>query len=295
MLAGLQATIGELKQKVDSIPTRDDFNKIGVNVSSIRKGVEENTERLDELTRRQDEEKRDFVRNVERVIDKRMAYHRTVRSGVFTSTPDEADKERQFLLARRTMLLWPVELVETGTAVRSFIENVLEVPGQVTKALNIVQIEKVEQTRRSRVQNEIKEVFASSRERDLVQSYAANLAKHEGKAGIRMEVPEHMRGLFKLFEAHGANLRRKFPGLRRSIKFEDTTQSLCMDVRMPNKQKWHRINAMEMREIARRTSVEDGARAGEDEDDRRKILGMDGGASASVPVVSGESSGGEDS
>ena len=94
----------------------------------------------------------------------------------------------------------------------------LEVPGQVTKALNIVQIEKVEQARRSRVQNKVKVVFATSRERDLVQSYAANLAKQGGRAGIRMEVPEHLRGLFKLFEAHGASLRKKFPGLRRSIK-----------------------------------------------------------------------------
>ena len=175
------------------------------------------------------------------------------------------------------------------------MENVLEVPSQVAKALNIVLIEKVEQARRSRIQNEVKVVFATSRERDLVQSYAANLAKQGGKAGIRMEVPEHTRGLFKLFEAHGASLRGKFPGLKRSIKFEDTSQSLCMDVRMPGKQKWHRISGIEMREIARRTNVGQEERGDEDEGDRRRILGLDDNVSARIPVVSGESSGNEES
>ena len=41
-------------------------------------------------------------------------------------------------------------------------------------------VDKVQQARRSRIQDEVKVVFASSKERDLVQSYAANLAKHSG-------------------------------------------------------------------------------------------------------------------
>ena len=112
VLAGLQASMGELKKKVDSIPTREDFDKIGANVNSIRRGVAENTERLDELTKRHDEEQRDFLRNVEKVIDKRMAYHKTTRSGVLTPTPDESDKEKQKLERRsdtswRTCLRYP--------------------------------------------------------------------------------------------------------------------------------------------------------------------------------------------
>ena len=293
-LAGLQASMVELKQKVDSIPTREDFTKIETSVGSIRREVAANTERLDGLSKKQEDEERDFVRNVERVIDKRMAYHKTTRSGVLALTADEADKEKQFLLARRTMMLWPVNLVETGNAVRHFIETTLEVPSQITKALNIVQIERIQQARRSRVQDEVKVVFATSRERDLVQSYAANLAKHEGKAGIRMDIPEHLRGLFKLYEAHGANLRQRFPGLRRSIKFDDTSQSLCMDVRMPEKQKWHRISEPEMREITRRNSNRPGSsgvsETGEDERDRRRILGLGRDPEADIPVVGAESS-----
>ena len=38
-LANLQATMGELKQKVDSIPNRDDFEKMDANVRSVRREV----------------------------------------------------------------------------------------------------------------------------------------------------------------------------------------------------------------------------------------------------------------
>ena len=58
----------------------------------------------------------------------------------------------------------------------------------------------------SRIHNEVKVVFATSRERDLVQSYAVNLAKVKGREGIRMELPEHLHGLFEIFEGHGAIL-----------------------------------------------------------------------------------------
>ena len=295
-LAQLQASMGELKQKVDSIPNRDDFERMDGNVKSIRREVANNTERLDNMTRQQEEERKGFVRNVERVIDERMAYHKTIRSGVLTPTAGEAEKERLFLLARRTMLLWPVDLAaEAGNAVRSFIESTLGVPKQVVKSLNIEQVDKLQQGRRSRISNEVRVVFATSRERDLVQSYASNLAKMDGRAGLRMEVPEHMRGLFKIFEAHGASLRQKYPGLKRAIKYDDATQSLCMDVRMPERERWHRINESEMREIARRNNTRmtsnetDGP---QDVEDRNKILSLD--TQPGLPVVEEEDNEQED-
>ena len=150
------------------------------------------------------------------------------------------------------MLIWPVDLAtEAGNGVRRFMETVLEIPPLTTKSLNIEIIDKVEQGRRSKIVNEVRVLFASSRERDIVQSFAANLAKAGGKAGIHMELSEHLRGLFKIFETHGANLRQKFPGLQRSIKYDDGTQSLCLDVKLPDRTKWHNISEAEMREIAR--------------------------------------------
>lgn len=170
-------------------------------------------------------------------------------------------------------------MASAGSAVRSFLEKTLEIPVVTVNSLNIEQVDKIEQGRRSLIQNEVRVVFASSRERDIVQSYASNLAKVQGKAGIRMELPEHLRGLFKTFEAHSASLRRRFPGLKRAIKYNDQTQSLCMDVRMPDKMRWHKIGEAEMWEILRRYSnmqrVAGGEKAG-DEEDRKKIMSIEG-------------------
>ena len=86
-----------------------------------------------------------------------------------------------------------------------------------------------------------------------VQSYAVNLQTLGGKAGIRMDVPEHLRGTFKLFEAHGGKLKEQNPGgLKRSIKYDDTTMSICMDVRLPNWTMWHRISANQMRDCCKK-------------------------------------------
>ena len=290
-LAALQASMVELKNKVDSIPNRNDFEKMEAGVKSMREEIASNNERLDAIAHSQDAERKDFVRNVERVIDKRLAYHKTTRSGVLTPTAAEAEKEKSFLLARRTMLLWPVNMAVAGNAVRNFLEKTLLIPVVTVNSLNIERVDKVEQSRRSLIENEVRVVFASSRERDIVQSYANNLAKVQGKAGIRMELPEHLRGLFKTFEAHGAALRRRYPGLKRAIKYDDQSQSLCMDVKMPDRAKWHKINEIEMREISRRYSnmqrVVGDEEAG-DEEDRRKILSIDGEEDR-VPVVSEDS------
>ena len=172
-------------------------------------------------------------------MDKRLAQQRSNLTTI-VNAGGENDKEAKYLLARRTMLLWPVDLTaEAGNAVRKFLEIVLEIPTTTVKSLNIESVDKLEQGRRSKIKNEIRVVFSTSRERDLVQSFAANLAKVQGQAGIRMELPEHLKGLFKLFEAHGANLRQRFPGLKRSIKYDDSTLSLCMDVKLPDRAKWH--------------------------------------------------------
>ena len=126
-LANLQATMGELKNKVDSIPTRDDCEKMDNNIRSMRRKIAHNTDRLDSITKQQEVDRKDFVRNVERVIDSRMAYHKSTRSGVLTPTAGEAEKERLYLLARRTILLWPVDMVaDPSNAVKRFLETVLQ-------------------------------------------------------------------------------------------------------------------------------------------------------------------------
>ena len=107
-----------------------------------------------------------------------------------------------------------------------------------------------------------------------------------------MDVPENLRGTFKLFEAHGGKLKEQNPGgLKRSIKYDDTTMSICMDVRLSNRTRWHRISANQMREIAARSTNKSSNGGGElteeDVEDLRRIhqLPSSGQGQSVIPVV----------
>ena len=87
-------------------------------------------------------------------------------------------------------------------------------------------------SRRSRVENEVLVRFVDVADRDVVQSYAPNLAKKEGRAGIRIEIPMHLRQASKLLDSHSAELKRMHPGAKRYMKFDDITKNLALDVKL---------------------------------------------------------------
>ena len=83
-----------------------------------------------------------------------------------------------------------------------------------------------------------------------MQSYAPNLAQANGKAGLRLEIPEHLKGIFKQFEIHAGALRERHSVVKRSIKHADINDSKCMDVKLESTG-WHRITAREIGEVTR--------------------------------------------
>ena len=79
-------------------------------------------------------------------------------------------------------------------------------PTDVLSGLNIEKLQAVSQARRSKITGEVLVVMRTSQQRDVVQSYAYNLAEANGRAGIRMDIPDFLRGLFRQFETHAVNL-----------------------------------------------------------------------------------------
>lgn len=63
-----------------------------------------------------------------------------------------------------------------------------------------------------------------------------------GKDGVRLEIPAHLRQTFRLLDSHGAELKKRHPTTKRSIKFEDATGSLVLDVKIDDQEGWIRIN-----------------------------------------------------
>ena len=69
--------------------------------------------------------------------------------------------------------------------------------------------------------------------RQIVHSHAKNLPKKGGKAGIRLEIPEHLRPDFRLLESHGNAVRAALGNeVKRSIRFDDAEKALVLNVKM---------------------------------------------------------------
>ena len=63
-----------------------------------------------------------------------------------------------------------------------------------------------------------------------------------------------MRGLFGLFEIYAADLRERYGGVRRSIKFDDSARSLAMDVKLQDTD-WHKKTAEDMYKIDKKKKL----------------------------------------
>ena len=109
---------------------------------------------------------------------------------------------------------------------------------------------------------EIIALFWCSSVRDHVKSYGRYLARHVNKlaqpiAGLQIEVPEHLGGIFADLTSHGYLLRQSHgAGLRCSIKFDEAEVSLVMDVQLPNSSDWPHVDGDLAHEEKRRRDAE---------------------------------------
>lgn len=165
------------------------------------------------------------------------------------------ENEQQFLISRRTVRLWPIG--ETGgldKGVKQFMRDILKMPAEIVESLVFEEVKRMPQTRRSKIQGEILVRLATSQQRDVVQSYASNLAAVQGRAGMRLDIPDFLRGLFRLFEEHAANLKTRYSQIRRAVRFDDVERSLYMDIKI-EEDEWQRITAADIREIDSRAKI----------------------------------------
>ena len=187
------------------------------------------------------------------------------------------------------MRLWPVQEsdgLERG--VKRFLTFYLKMPEETINGLVFERIAKQVQSRRSKIKDEVVAILQTSHQRDTIQSYAFNLSAAQGLAGIRLDIPDHLRGLFRLFESHAAALRERYGAVKRAVRFDDVDRTMYMDVKLGDTD-WHRVTAAEVREadvrrkgLAAATSKpSSGASAAE----KKKILFLDDEQEQSYPQV----------
>ena len=159
---GIKTSMSTMEQQLKVAPTKADLNNIVSEIRGVKETVIRNTDRIDTLydLRKNDNEK--LVERVEKLV-----------AGKVSSLPPGC----RFLRSRRFMRLWPVgKAGGLEKRVKNFLGKVLLMPADVVDRLTIEKIEKQSQTRRSKIQNEVLIMLEASKQRDVIQSYAANLA-----------------------------------------------------------------------------------------------------------------------
>lgn len=162
------------------------------------------------------------------------------------------DEERVFWNARKKIRCFPVPgrtQDELWHNTEQFFLNVLAIPEGELPPGAVLDVSRVHVGRRKNaIGDEVVISFDNITSRDIVSSYAPNLADYRrnngGKAaGIRLEIPDHLRGVFRTLDRHGHTLKdRHGVGLRRNIKYNDTDMTLVMDACLPDSSDWFRVS-----------------------------------------------------
>ena len=195
------------------------------------------------------------VRKMSEEIDKIKANRTTAA----TPTGGE-NNEDKYWRARRALRLWPVRgnnNTELWKATGEFIFQTLEVPEynldeEAVETIRKVASQKNNRKKQQRVTDEVLVLFRDVETRDMVQSYATNLANHRGKAGMRLEVPCHLTGHFKCLERYGHSVKKEHGSeLKWHVNFDDVERSLRISVKLPGADKWDRIDYQAAKEALR--------------------------------------------
>ena len=260
------SNIAEINRSVTKINEKTEVN--ARNLNRLKETIKSNSEKAaedacslrKEIERRDEERTRDIskLQEVVREMQKGGPVPHTpspTTTATYASVaaahqPPSNARVDAYWLARRQVRIWPItgttaELKENSGA---FFYEVMEIPPSVLPESKVVEIERVPSMRHRPEHDEILITFSDIAIRDIVSSYARNLAPRRtetGKptAGLRMVVPDHLTGIQRALDRHGHRLKKLHgPGLRRNLKFDDTDCTLFLDVCLPGENDWMRVD-----------------------------------------------------
>ena len=170
-----------------------------------------------------------------------------------------SDESPDYWRARRGVRCWPISGPpdDLWGQVGDFFAKTLSIPGSKLNQGDVESIRRIASKRNEKkIKNEVLVTFRDVATRDMIFSYASNLAQYRDlpePPGIRMEIPMHLNGVFRTLDEYGHTLRQKAgPDFRRNIRFDDSQNTLYMDIYIPNDRIWTRVDAtMAAEEVAR--------------------------------------------
>lgn len=270
--AYLDRQFASLKEEI-----RSDVSGVTNSVGRLTDQVEKNKNSIEDLNKRMEARITAAVSKEMTEVRKemgRIGALQTVQNQAPSTSKNKDDGnhrrgDQSYWRARRSMRLWPITGKDVWGGVGDFFHDTLLIPGSDLDQEGIEDVRRVCTGRKksSKIRDEVLVTFKDVQTRDMVYSYAPNLANYRDDPtppGIRLEIPEQLSGVFKVLERYGANLRqRSGPNLKRSIKFDDVSMSMQLDVLFPGDKTWTRIPYHVALEEDQRTQAELGKSARE--------------------------------
>lgn len=214
-------------------------------VEKITNQVTRNTENIEKIRVEVDTK---IERTVAAAVTRELRKHNIGSHGV--SERGNSATDNDYWRARRSVRCWPIVGPDNDLwgLTGDFFSNIMGIPGDNLPQNSVQSVRRVSRPRSNRpqkIQNEVLVIFKEVSTRDMVFSYAPNLARYrqsKSPPGIRIEFPDHLRGAFSTLEKYGLQLRTELgESFKRSIKFDDSSMSLRIDAKFPGEERWEQI------------------------------------------------------
>ena len=255
LLGGMES---RLKQE-----TTDVKDQLGQAIGDLGSRVEKTERRLDELT---DE--------VHQIIDKKIASTLGALTrgdiqtescndpGLMSSTRSYAaaassasivsakvgrsprkSKEDNYWRCRRALCLRPIDEGEDIGAVRNFLLRHLGLGEDFLADLGPFTVQRIPSGPAAKIKKEAVVTFATVDARDAVRGAARNLAGKSSDYGVRLELPNHLKSAMSSLQSVAYDIRKKFPGSRTNVLFDDDAMDLVLDLCTREGGTWRRLSS----------------------------------------------------
>ena len=153
-------------------------------------------------------------------------------------------QEEDYCTCRISLRLWPLPGPDITTSVISFLSPSLELDDDFVANVGPFTVRRY-RTPKSKTENKVLVCFANTMIRDCIKAAAVKLSGQGNKAGIRIHVLQFLKANFKYLDSVCFAMKKKYPELKRSIKFDDDNLNLVADFRVEEDRPWQRITPQE--------------------------------------------------
>ena len=154
-------------------------------------------------------------------------------------------REEDYWNCRRAVRIRPVDGGNDMEAVRAYLNDKLRISSSSIDSLGLdrARLERVPFGPKSKVKNEMIVWFPTSEARDVVKAAAKNLSTFGSEYGVRLELPNHLKTTMQNLQAVSFDIKKRHPGARRNVFFDDGAQDLVLDFCTSEGQPWRRVSA----------------------------------------------------